>query len=63
MFLVNHTSVADFFIHDMITEHSANFLSRMLVAIVFPLAYVLALPENSVWYFIRGGRGEKLEKF
>lgn len=34
----------------------------MLIAIVFPLAYVCAYPINSVWYFVRGGRGNDLEK-
>ena len=34
----------------------------MMVAVVFPLSYVCAWPINSVWFFVRGGRGEKLDR-
>jgi len=34
-----------------------------MVVVAFPLAYVCAYPLNSVWYFVRGGRGQDLVKY
>jgi len=61
--LLNHRSWADFFTHDIVTEHNSNFLGRMLVAFIFPLVWLSTRRHNTVWYFVRGGRGENLEPF
>jgi len=34
-----------------------------MVAIIFPGTWLLIFMENTVWYFIRGGRGDNLEPF
>jgi len=35
----------------------------MMVAIIFPGTWVCTCLENTVWYFVRGGRGSNLEQF
>jgi len=60
---VNHRSLADFFLHDCITGYQASYLARMLVAILFPGTWLCTFLDNSVWYFVRGGRGDDLEPF
>lgn len=40
MFLINHRSWGDFFVHDFITEYTGNFLSRFAVAIAMPISYL-----------------------
>ncbi|MDR3547959.1 MAG: hypothetical protein P4M11_06810 [Candidatus Pacebacteria bacterium] len=36
---------------------------RMLVAIAFPGAWIGTRLDNSVWFFVRGGRGQDLEPY
>jgi hypothetical protein len=33
----------------------------MLVALLFPFMGLRTYMDNTVWYFVRGGRGEDLE--
>ena len=35
----------------------------MMVAILFPGTWVCTCLENTVWYFVRGGRGNQLNSF
>jgi len=59
--LLNHRTLADVWVHDKILDHSCMWLSRMLLALVFPLTWLLTCSQNQVWFFVRGGRGENLE--
>ena len=61
--MINHRSLADFFLHDCITGYQASHLARMMVAVLFPGTWLCTFMDNSVWYFIRGGRGSNLEPF
>ena len=61
--LVNHRSLADFFLHDCITGYQASHLARMMVALLLPGTWLCTFIDNSVWYFVRGGRGKDLEPF
>jgi hypothetical protein len=35
----------------------------MMVALIFPGTWTCNLIDNSIWYFVRGGRGENLEPY
>eukprot|EP00826_Nyctotherus_ovalis_P030032 TRINITY_DN2383_c0_g6_i1.p2 TRINITY_DN2383_c0_g6~~TRINITY_DN2383_c0_g6_i1.p2 ORF type:complete len:158 (+),score=0.93 TRINITY_DN2383_c0_g6_i1:511-984(+) len=61
--MLNHRSIADFFLHDCITGYRASHLSRMMVAVLLPGTWLCTFMDNSVWYFVRGGRGSNLEPF
>lgn len=61
--MLNHRSLADFFLHDCITDYQASHLSRMMVALLLPGTWLCTFMDNSVWYFVRGGRGKNLEPF
>ncbi|OMJ67476.1 hypothetical protein SteCoe_35355 [Stentor coeruleus] len=54
MLLGNHRNFCDFIMHDVITEHSANFLSRALVGLVFPFMALISWITDGIWFFIRG---------
>eukprot|EP00824_Muranothrix_gubernata_P007499 TRINITY_DN1955_c0_g1_i1.p1 TRINITY_DN1955_c0_g1~~TRINITY_DN1955_c0_g1_i1.p1 ORF type:complete len:270 (+),score=14.91 TRINITY_DN1955_c0_g1_i1:11-820(+) len=60
---INHRSLADIFVHDDITKTSCSFLARAMVGIAFPILFLLTQCCHCVWFFKRGGRGAKLEKF
>jgi len=53
MYLVNHRSWSDFFIHDELTDHCGSFLARLGVAIVFPVCYIMSFSMQTVWFFRR----------
>ena len=55
MLIGNHRNFCDFVMHDVITEHTANFLSRALVGLVFPFMALVSIKTDGVWYFVRGG--------
>ena len=55
MLVGNHRNFCDFVAHDVITEHTANFLSRALVGVVYPFMALMSLYTDGVWYFVRGG--------
>ena len=59
----NHRGVTDFFLHDLVTDYSANFLSRALVAVLFFPLFLLTWYENTVWFFIRGYVKDNPEKY
>ena len=52
IFLANHRSQADFFIHNIILEGTINILSRMMVAVIFP-GFLFAY--KTLWLFNRSG--------
>lgn len=52
--LGNHRGITDFFLHDCVTNHTANFLSRALVGVLFFPLYLITWYENTVWFFVRG---------
>jgi len=60
IFLLNHRSHADFYLHDIVTEYKCSFLSRLAVGVVFPQFYFL--PDNTVWFFRRDKKTDP-EKF
>lgn len=63
MILINHRSWSDFFTHDVVSEYTANFVSRMAVGIIFPAILILSNISRSILFFKRGGKGAKeLEK-
>jgi hypothetical protein len=51
MYLFNHRTMADIFLHDVILEGQASFLSRYLVGVVFVTALMF---QSTVWFFRRG---------
>ncbi|CAD8093349.1 unnamed protein product [Paramecium primaurelia] len=56
MLLFNHRTQGDFFIHDVVSQYSANFLARWMVAVAFPMLFIFQqLFTQSVWFFRRGG--------
>jgi 1-acyl-sn-glycerol-3-phosphate acyltransferase len=62
MMLGNHRNFCDFIMHDVITEHTSNFLSRALVGFVFPFMAFISYITDGVWYFVRG-QGKDLDEF
>jgi Acyltransferase len=62
MLIGNHRNFCDFVLHDVITEHTANFLSRALVGLVFPFMALVSIATDGVWYFVRGGNKD-FDKF
>eukprot|EP00743_Colponemidia_sp_Colp-15_P002558 GILK01002773.1.p1 GENE.GILK01002773.1~~GILK01002773.1.p1 ORF type:complete len:239 (-),score=37.67 GILK01002773.1:176-892(-) len=54
IYLVNHRSLADFFVHDVIVQHKASYLAREMVRAVFPLTFLATRYQNSIWFFRRG---------
>jgi hypothetical protein len=54
IYFSNHVTWADFFIDHIITNFSSKFLSRYLVALVFPLFYFLGTITNTILFFNRG---------
>ena len=63
MFVVNHTSMADLFLMDVLFEGRWSYLARYGVIIFWPLPMIVTLVMNSIWFFKRGGRGTDLEPF
>lgn len=61
--LGNHRNIADFFIHDIVTENTCNYLSRALVGFVFPFIGFFSYIENRAWYFVRGNKTATIDKF
>jgi len=61
MILGNHRNFTDFFLHDVITDFTANFLSRALVGVVFFFFAISTYLENTVWFFVRGRAREDPE--
>ena len=61
--LFNHVSAADFLVHDLICEYQANYLSSIIIAIIFPLTWLTTRAQRGVFFFVRGGRGHHLEPF
>ena len=61
--LGNHRGVADISIHDVITEGSASFLGRYIVAFMLPAIWFMTRWVNTVWYFKRGGNANSMDKF
>ncbi len=56
MFLFNHSSQADFFIDDVITQGACNFLARFLVGVImFPFQLV----RRVVWFFRKGAQARE----
>lgn len=55
MLIGNHRNFCDFVLHDVLTEHTANFLSRALVGFVYPFMALVSIYTDGVWYFVRGG--------
>jgi hypothetical protein len=54
IYFSNHVTWADFFIDHIITNFSSKFLSRYLVALVFPLFYLLGTITNTILFINRG---------
>jgi hypothetical protein len=55
MLLVTHRCWADFFISDVVCHFQGSFLSRLAVAIAFPVSYIFNITfGHSVWFFRRG---------
>jgi len=59
--LGNHRNVSDFFLHDVITDFTGNFLSRALVGLVFFFFALSTYLENTLWFFVRGQAHEDPE--
>jgi len=49
--LGTHRSWADFSIHDMMCGYNCSFLSRLGVAIVFPLGWIMSFISSTVFFF------------
>lgn len=62
MVLGNHRNFCDFIMHDVITEHTCNFLSRALVGVVFPFMAFISFVTDGCWYFVRG-QGKDFDEF
>ncbi|OMJ72278.1 hypothetical protein SteCoe_29329 [Stentor coeruleus] len=62
MIIGNHRNFCDFTMHDVITEHSTNFLSRALVGFVLPFMGLISLITDGIWYFVRGS-GKDFDEF
>lgn len=60
--LGSHRNIADFFIHDIVTEHKCCYLSRALVGIAFPLLGLVGHFGNGIWFFVRGNSGNSIEQ-
>ena len=54
IYFSNHVSWSDFFIDLVVTNFSSKFLSRYMVAIVFPLFVVVSLITNTILFINRG---------
>ncbi|OMJ71624.1 hypothetical protein SteCoe_30119 [Stentor coeruleus] len=54
MIIGNHRNLCDFIMHDVITEHSANLLSRAGMGVVFPFTGLINIITDGFWFFIRG---------
>lgn len=63
MYLLNHTTMADLFLTDIILAARTSYLARYGVIIFCPLPMMVTLFMNSIWFFKRGGRGDDLEPF
>ena len=63
LYLFNHRSIFDFNVHDAICEYDANYLSSETVSYFLPTTYFLTRWLNSVFFFKRGGRGDRLSPF
>eukprot|EP00344_Euplotes_crassus_P005092 CAMPEP_0196999038 /NCGR_PEP_ID=MMETSP1380-20130617/4295_1 /TAXON_ID=5936 /ORGANISM="Euplotes crassus, Strain CT5" /LENGTH=301 /DNA_ID=CAMNT_0042415825 /DNA_START=91 /DNA_END=996 /DNA_ORIENTATION=+ len=63
MYLMNHSTMADLFLIDIILESRTSYLARYGVILFCPLPMMVTLFTNSIWFFKRGGRGEDLEPF
>ena len=63
MLLGNHRNFCDFLIHDIITEHTANFLSRALVGVVFPFMAIISIYYDGCWFFVRGNTKRSFDDF
>ena len=61
--LGNHRGITDFFLHDCVTGHTANFLSRALVGVLFFPLFLITWYENTVWFFVRGFVKSDPERF
>jgi hypothetical protein len=55
--------MADLFLMDIILEARGSYIARYGVIIFCPLPMIVTLFMNSIWFFKRGGRGDKLEPF
>jgi hypothetical protein len=44
----------------VVTECTGNYLSRMMVAVLFPFTYLLTRKGNTIWFFKRGGNDLKV---
>lgn len=62
MMLGAHRNLGDFFIHDLVTEHTSCFLSRALVGLVFPFLGLVGHFGNGIWFFVRGNKGNSIEQ-
>eukprot|EP01096_Ripella_sp_DP13-Kostka_P016934 TRINITY_DN8452_c0_g1_i1.p1 TRINITY_DN8452_c0_g1~~TRINITY_DN8452_c0_g1_i1.p1 ORF type:complete len:275 (-),score=137.64 TRINITY_DN8452_c0_g1_i1:27-851(-) len=51
LYLINHRTWADFFVHRLITDTTAAHLSRNLVGAVFPLIWLFSKLDDSIWFF------------
>lgn len=63
MLLGNHRNIGDFVIHDVITKHTANYLSRALVGFAFPFMGIVSYMTGRCWYFVRGQSTKDLDQF
>mmetsp|Transcript_17474 Transcript_17474/g.19644 ORF Transcript_17474/g.19644 Transcript_17474/m.19644 type:complete len:83 (-) Transcript_17474:468-716(-) len=63
MFIINHTSMADLFLLDIVLESRTSYLARFGVILFCPLPMIVTVFMNSIWFFKRGGRGGNLEPF
>lgn len=62
MLLGSHRNIADFFIHDIVAEHTCCYLSRALVGFAFPLLGLVGHFGNGIWFFVRGNSGNSIEQ-
>ena len=51
IFLSNHVSFTDFIVDNITTRYSSKFLSRYMVALVFPLYYIYSFITYSIIFF------------
>eukprot|EP01095_Lingulamoeba_sp_RSL-Kostka_P007131 TRINITY_DN2247_c1_g3_i1.p1 TRINITY_DN2247_c1_g3~~TRINITY_DN2247_c1_g3_i1.p1 ORF type:complete len:293 (-),score=48.89 TRINITY_DN2247_c1_g3_i1:81-959(-) len=51
MFLFNHRTWGDFFIHRMLTDTAAAHVSKNLVALIFPLFWLFSRVDGSILFF------------
>ncbi|RMG44967.1 MAG: hypothetical protein D6718_08825 [Acidobacteria bacterium] len=63
LYFCPHRSVADFFVHKVVTDGRAATLSRMLVAGLFPMVWLVTRLDRSTWFFVRGRRKTKASFF